>query len=418
MKVLQINNVHYRRGGADAVYLNTAELLLKHGDSVRFFNMKKNRNLPCVDDCFWVSSIESRKKGLISALKALRNLFYNPEAEDKIEELISVEKPDIAHVHLFYGMGISPSICKVLKKYHIPLVHTVHDYRMVCANSLFIDKKLHVCEKCEGRHFYKAIIEGCSHNGRGATFIKALEMYYHNKHFNPSQVIDGFIFVSKFAYEKHLEFMPELRDANSTVLYNFTKSEGNWKRKGGEDYFLYYGRLSYEKGIPTLLKVFARHPELKLNVVGTGPIQDELKKTYSRSNGGYKNIEFQGYKSGEELYDIVQGARFVCVPSEWYENNPMTIVEAYSMGTPVIGARIGGIPEIIDEGKTGYIFESGNPQDLEESILKANAMSQNDYDKMRETAFVFYKNHFSPETHYSKLIEFYKQTIEMYEQKK
>ena len=176
MKILQINNVHYRRGGADAVYLNTADLLMKHGNEVVFFNMKKDKNLLCTDEKYWVSSIESRPRGLRSTFIELRNFYNNPEAAIKIEELILAEKPDIAHVHLFWGCGISPYITKVLKKYSIPLVQTVHDYRMICPVSLLMDMKGHVCERCQGKFFYKAGIYACSHHGRIRSIIMASEM--------------------------------------------------------------------------------------------------------------------------------------------------------------------------------------------------------------------------------------------------
>lgn len=424
MKILQINNVHYRRGGADAVYLNTADLLQKHGDEVVFFNMKKGNNLPCKDEKYWVSSIESRPKGIESTLLEFRNFFYNPEAAEKIEELILAEKPDIAHIHLFWGCGISPSIIKVLKKYRIPLVQTVHDYRMICPIALLMDKKGSVCERCEGKSFYKAGIYNCSHHGCVRSILMAAEMYYHNKFFYPTEVVDGFVFVSNFAYKKHLQYMPRLKDANVTVLYNFTVNDGDYSQNSKEKYILYYGRLSYEKGIRTLLEAMESYPEMTVKVVGTGPIEEELKNNYtntcasgsiSEAKKCYENIQFLGYHSGGTLKELVRNAQFVCVPSECYENNPMTIVEAYSMGTPVIGARIGGIPEIIVEGKTGYCFESGNVEDLNKVIKKATMMPENDYLNMRQNAFTFYLNNFSSELHYEKLMAFYKHTIEVYE---
>lgn len=424
MKVLQINNVHYRRGGADAVYLNTADLLMKHGNDVVFFNMRKDNNLPCKDEKYWVSSIESRPKGIKSTLLELRNFFCNPEAAEKIEELILAEKPDIVHIHLFWGCGISPSITKVLKKYQIPLVQTVHDYRMICPIALLMDKKGSVCERCKGKFFYKAGLYNCSHHGRVRSILMAAEMYYHNKFFYPTEVVDGFVFVSNFAYKKHLQYMPRLKDANVTVLYNFTVSDGDYSQNSKEKYILYYGRLSYEKGIRTLLEAMESYPEMAVRVVGTGPIEEELKKNYintcasgsiSEAKKCYENIHFLGYHSGGTLKELVRNAQFVCVPSECYENNPMTIVEAYSMGTPVIGARIGGIPEIIEEGKTGYCFESGNVEDLYKVIKKATMMAENDYLDMRQNAFTFYLNNFSPELHYEKLMSFYKHTLEIYE---
>lgn len=411
MKILQINNVHYRRGGADTVYLNTAELLQDHGVGVVFFNLLKKDNLPCKDERFWASSIESRPKGVKSAVEELRNFFYNPEAAVKIEELIKIEKPDIAHIHLFWGSGISPSITKVLKRYHIPLVQTVHDYRMICPIALLMDKYGKVCEKCEGKHFYKAGLYGCSQHGRVRSIIMAAEMYYHNRLFNPVDVVNGFIFVSKFSYRKHLQYMPQLENANTTVLYNFAGSDYDGKERELGAYYLFYGRLSYEKGIITLLEAIKETPEIQLKVVGSGPMEVGLKEKYQL----YSNIEFLGYQAGESLNNIVRNARFVFVPSECYENNPMTIVEAFAMGIPIIGANIGGIPEIVKEGETGYQFESGNVDDLKQVISKANAITISDYQMMSKRAFLFYKTHFSPETYYESLIAFYKHTIEIYE---
>lgn len=411
MKILQINNVHYRRGGADAVYLNTAELLQQHGEEVVFFNMLKENNLPCKDEKYWVSSLESRPKGVKSTLIELRNFFYNPEAATNIEELIQVEKPEIAHIHLFWGNGMSPSITTVLQKYHIPLVQTVHDYRMICPIALLIDKNGNVCEKCEGQHFYKAGVYGCSQHGRLRSIMMAVEMYYHNRYYHPVDVVDGFIFVSDFSFHKHLQYMPQLEKANTTVLYNFTVSDTNRREVEGKPYFLFYGRLSYEKGIKTLLEATKECTSIELKVVGTGPLEEELKEKY----GSFNNISFLGYHTGDSLKSLVRNAQFVCVPSQCYENNPMTIVEAYSMGTPVIGACIGGIPEIVEEGKTGLRFESGNVEDLKHAILKAASLENSDYNEMRQHALEFYKRHFSPDNYYDKLMDFYKHTLELYE---
>lgn len=411
MKILQINNVHYRRGGADAVYLNTAELLLQNGQEVIFFNTLKKDNIPCKDERYWVSSIESRAKGLKSTLLELRNFFYNPEAAKKIEILIKAEKPDIAHIHLFWGCGISPSITKVLKKYNIPLVQTVHDYRMICPIALLMDREGHVCERCQGRFFYKAGIYHCSHHGRIRSIIMAAETYYHNRFFYPTDVVNGFIFVSHFALNKHIQYMPKMKGANTTVLYNFAPVDDVLSRDDTVAYFLFYGRLSHEKGIKTLIEVFKNNVHLKLKIVGTGPLEKDLRSQYNN----YYNIEFLGYRSGESLKSLVRNAMFVCVPSEWYENNPMTIVEAYSMGTPVIGARIGGIPEIVEDGTTGYQFESGNVGNLSQVINYAASMNTDDYTVMRQNARMFYQEHFSPNNYYERLMDFYKHTIELYE---
>ena len=188
------------------------------------------------------------------------------------------------------------------------------------------------------------------------------------------------------------------------------------KEKG--DYILFYGRLSFEKGIPTLLKAAARHPEINVNVVGTGPLEGELKRDYeiALSAGAsqkkcYENIKFLGYHSGGELFELVRNAKFVCVPSEWYENNPMTIVESYSLGTPVIGSNIGGIPEIVEDGKTGWLFEPGDVNGLEKVMLKAASIKKGEYEKMCAAAYAFYKKNFNEVVYYQRLMDFYDEII-------
>lgn len=205
--------------------------------------------------------------------------------------------------------------------------------------------------------------------------------------------------------------MPKMEKANYTVLYNFALSDGRYTRERNEPYLLYYGRLSHEKGIKTLIEACKENLSVQLKIVGTGPLDKELREEY----GNNKIIEFLGYHSGASLKQLVRNAQFVVVPSEWYENNPMTIVEAYSMGTPVIGAQIGGIPEIVVEGETGFRFESGNSKDLKKTISKAIALETREYEAMRKAAYRFYQENFSPEKHYEKLMAFYKHTLEQYE---
>lgn len=404
MKVLLINNVHYRRGGADVVYLNTAELLQKHGDEVVFFNMKRKNNLPCKDEKYWVDSLESRPFGLKSKMIDFRNFFDNPEAEAKLEQLINEEHPDIAHVHLFWGSGISPSITRVLSRHNIPLVHTAHDYRMICPVALLMDSKGIVCEECRGKNFYKAMLKGCSHNGRLITCIKVAEMYYHNKVFPPAKVLQGIVYVSNFSRKKHLEYMPSLKNVNSTVLYNFCPGITPRNIFRGE-YYLYYGRLAQEKGLPTLIEAFRKNPSLPLKIIGTGPLEDGLRQNLP------KNVELLGARYGDELFSYVKNASFVCVPSECYENNPMTIVEAYSCGVPVIGSDLGGITEIVKDGQTGFLFEEKSVDSLCSVLTKTMALKEGQYELLCNNAIAFAKEHFNSEKHYRMLMAFYRNVL-------
>lgn len=397
MKVLLINNIFFRRGGSEAVFFNTADLLREAGHKVVFFSTVDEKNEHTEDPEYFVT--------WGNKLKQIRNYFSNPDAANKLEEIIKKEKPDIAHAHLFWG-GISPSIFKVLHKYGIPLVHTAHDYRMVCPAYTFRDGKGDTCEKCKGGHYMQCFKNRCSKGSALQSAIMTAEMFYRNRKWHPAEKLDGIIYVSHFSKNKHVEMEPRFADTNNIVLYNCTSVGQEYspvELDGG--YYLFYGRLSDEKGVPTLVEAFKNYPNLTLKIVGTGPKEDELKQK------NYKNIEFLGYKTGSELYNYVRNARFVIVPSECYENNPMTIVEAYSMGVPVIGANIGGIPEIVNEAKTGFLFESGNSDSLAKAVDRSLKVEDEEYRQMKRNAIQFAKVNFNKDNYSKNLIDFYERTI-------
>ena len=242
----------------------------------------------------------------------------------------------------------------------------------------------------------------------------ATEMYFRNICFNPIDNIDGFIFVSKFSESKHIEFNSRFMQTQNLQIYNFTQGEDSCIVRKGQ-YYLYYGRLSEEKGLFTLIKTFKEKKQLSLCIVGTGPIEPEIKDLISREN--IENIKMLGFKSGETLNEIIKNAKCVIVPSECYENNPMTIIESYSYSTPVIGAYIGGVPEIIIDGETGYVFESGNCQSLSNAVDKFEEISDEDYVKYSQNAFKFYCDNFHMGSYYKRLIQFYEQVICNYHKK-
>lgn len=395
MKILLINNFHYRKGGSETVYFNNAKLLKEAGHEIVFFSEVRDENEETLDSKYFISDTSQ-----LGRVKGAMKYFYNREAAKKLAQLIVDEKPDIAHAHLMWGCT-APAIFGVLKKYHIPLVHTAHDYRMVCPAYTFMTQGK-VCEECQGKHFYKCVKNRCSKGSLLMSTVMAMEMYFRNVFFSPVKNIQGFIYVSEFAKSIHEKYSPKLANVDNVVLYNSTAKSIKGEKSRG-DYFLYYGRLSYEKGIDKLIDAAKELPWLKLKIVGTGPIENELKSRVGISS----RIEFIGYKKGQELYDIVANAQFVVVPSQWYENNPMTIVEAYSFGTPVIGSDLGGIPEIIENGSTGFIFKHESRDSLIHALNSAKEISNQGYSQMSRNAYRFYETHFSEEGYTEKLVEFY-----------
>jgi glycosyltransferase involved in cell wall biosynthesis len=406
MKIIQINNFHYRKGGSEAVYFNTAELLKKNGHEVIFFSSNHDENLPCEQSKYFVSDINA-----IPRWKGLQNYFYNREAKDKLEKLIKAEKPDLAHAHLFWG-NISPSIFSVLRKHGIPLIHTAHDYRMVCPAYTFTDTSGNVCETCRGKHFFWCAVKRCSKGNPLESLIMAAEMYYRNAFFSPVKNLDGVIYVSNFAKQKHLQYKTGFSRVPDLVLYNFAaKSNRISLAQNKRKHFLYFGRLSREKGLNTLIEAFRQMPDLPLIVAGTGPEEKNLLD-YVRINK-IKNIEFVGFKTGDLLKQLVSEASFVIVPSECYENNPMTVIEAYSMGVPVIGANIGGIPEILPDGKTGFVFAPKDVLDLKNVVKRANELYALEYKAMSNNALQFAEDNLDERLYYKKLIDYYEKIISL-----
>lgn len=404
MKVLLIDVYNFNKGGAETVCFNTGKLLKEHGHKVVYFTLKWIQNKPSPFSKYFPESKETRD-GPLKQVKNLINYFYHFEAAKKIEELILDKKPDLAHIHLMWGQ-ITPSIFPVLKKYHIPILFTVHDYRIVCPAYTFRNGSGRICEECQGKYFYKCFTHTCCKGNKLMSAVMAAEQYFRNASFSPAKYIDGFIYVSNFARNIQEKYMPALRTKPNITLYNFSTSIANKpKEMPTEKYFLFFGRLSYEKGVKTLLEAFKRLPQCSLKIVGIGPKEDELKE-FTRSNR-MGNVKFLGYKQGKELTELVAGAYFVIVPSEWYENNPMTIIEAYSVGTPVIGARIGGIPEIVIESQTGFQIESGNAKDLLNVIRKTDTLTSNDYTALSRGTIDFARRNLSKESYWKKLIEFY-----------
>ena len=404
MKILLIDVYNFNKGGAETVCFNTGKLLEEHGHKVVYFTLKWSDNNPSPYSKYFPESKESRR-GPLKQIMNMVNYFYHFEAAKKIEQLIQDEKPDLAHIHLMWGQ-ITPSVFPVLKKYNIPILFTVHDYRIVCPAYTFRNGNGQICEECQGRYFYKCFMRTCCKGSKLMSAVMAAEQYFRNAFFNPAKFIDGFIYVSHFAKEIQEKYMPAVKTKSNIVLYNFSTSITDTPKNMPEDkYFLFFGRLSYEKGVKTLLAAFKDLPQCKLKIVGTGPKEDELK-AYSVSNG-MQNVEFLGYKRGKELTNLVSKAYFVVVPSEWYENNPMTIIEAYSVGTPVIGAKIGGIPEIVVDGKTGYQFESGCVNGLRDKIVQADHLNDMQYSDFSKSSITFAQQNLSKDSYWSRLIVFY-----------
>jgi glycosyltransferase involved in cell wall biosynthesis len=404
MKILQINKYHYVRGGSDRVYFNTGELLTRNGHEVLYFAMDWLENYKSKDNLFFPKGMDFTKMDFTEKISNVSSFFFNKNAELKLNELLEKEKPDIAHLHIFYG-SLSSSILKALKSHRVPIVVSIHDYKLICPSYLMLDGANSICDLCCTGNYYNSILKKCVKNSRLNSAIFALETYYRDFNFPILRMFDKLIFVSQFSKKLHLKYRPEWSGI-STHLYNFNPViVRDGKEQSAGNYFLYAGRISKEKGLSTLIDSFRLINNAQLRIVGTGDLVSTLSKEE------YNNVMFLGYKNAKELREIIFNCSFVIVPSEWYENNPMAIIEAYSLGKPVIAARIGGISEIVIDGVTGFLFESGNSRNLEEVIRRSIALSRIEYLNMSNSAFSFAENNFSSEGHYSRLLDIYNEVL-------
>jgi glycosyltransferase involved in cell wall biosynthesis len=406
MRVLQINNCHYKRGGADVVYLNTIQLLKKNGHEVVEFSQLNKSNEYSDFEKYFIKDSDIFNHGFFKKILLTPQTLFKNESFVKLNQLIKDTQPDLAHIHLYKG-GLTISIFDALRTNNIPVCITLHDFGLLCPRNIFFDGDNNICEMCLQTGPISCVLKRCNRKNIFYSTVNYLEFMLNRRIKDVEKCLNVIISVSKFNYYKHTEVskFPE----KYTHLYNFSpeciKAVPS-EEKG--DYFLYFGRLSEEKGLFTLLESFKRSSvKSHLKIVGTGQVEENLKqliKTDSR-------IEFLGYKSGNELQNLITNCSFIIVPSEWYENNPMTIVEAYSLGKPAIGSNIGGIPELIENGKTGFLFEMKNVSQLMSVVESAELLSEDAYKSMSKQARAFAIENFTEEKHYLKLETIYKKII-------
>ena len=402
-----VNKFHYIKGGSETYYFALKRLLESEGHEVVDFSMKDEKNFPTPYADYFVENIDyNSENNLLSKVKMGMNIIYSLEAKEKLEQLIIDTKPDIAHLHIFQHQ-LSPSILDTLKKYNIPVVYTAHDLKMICPNyKMYIPGRNgeagRICEQCIGGKYLNCLKNKCIKNSSVKSLINVTEAYFHKwKH--TYDTIDKIITPSAFYMEKFIEFGVD--PARVVPIPNFldVKKPNINISNDKEKYFLYFGRLSEEKGIFTLIKAMKGLDTL-LYVVGTGPIKEDLEK-YIEDNE-IKNVQLLGFKNGQELTDIVGNSKAVILPSEWYENGPYSAIEALQLGRPLIGSNLGGIPELINGN--GYIYNNGEIDDLKKCLQNFNSISNYEYKLMCNKSELIFDECYGGSNHYSKIYSVYK----------
>lgn len=403
-KVLMVNKFFWRKGGAEAAFFGAIELLERMGHKVAHFSMKHDRNLASPFENYFVGPIDyDQVEGALNKMRAAKNAIYNAGARRKIERLIDEEKPDLAHLHNIHHQ-LSPSILFTLKSRGVPVVLTLHDFKLICPGAVLMSGGK-LCELCAGNRYYNALFRRCVKGSLGASLVACIEAYANRLHRAFERAVSFFIAPSRFLKEKVIGGGYDRRKV--IHLPNFVFPERYEPVFGGERKLVYCGRLSAEKGLRTLLEAVAG-TSIKVNIIGEGPEERNLRESIDRF--GLKNVSLKGYLSGDRLVTAISEAAAVVVPSECYENCPISVLEAFALGKPVIAARIGGIPELVAHGTDGFLFESGNASDLREAVLRAlenPGLAREMGKKAREKVELRY----GPDAHYEHLMEIYEMAL-------
>ena len=398
MKILLVNKFHYMKGGSERYYFTLAEAFKSLGHEVIFFAMKDEKNIACDQEKYFVSNA-SVKGGIKSKMNMVLHIAYSKEAYKNMKLLCEKEKPDIVILNLVHKQ-ITCSIIDAIKDVNpnIKIIWTMHDLITICPSYTMLDGQGNICEKCINGDFKNCFKNKCIH---GSTLMSYLS-YYEAKQIKKHKwydKVDLFVCPSNF-YKKKLEESGYIK-SKIVWMRNPLSLDTKYELNDHDDgYILYFGRLSKEKGVKTLIDSM-KDINYKLIILGTGPIEDELHEYVKNNN--ISNIEFKGFQQGEALTNYIRNARCVVLPSEWYENGPYSAMEAMALGKPLIVSNLGGLPELVDDTKNGYIYKS--KEELKDKIQLMFDLSKEDYSSMCNESLSKAKEYFDAKKYVSELLD-------------
>ena len=404
MNILIVNWTWYPSGGDWTAVNNLIKIYEKNGHRIIPFSMQDERNNKTEFDKYFVTNIDykelNKNKNIFNAFRVLNRSIYSLEAERNLKKLFKNIKIDLAHLHN-YGHYITPSILPVLKRQNIPVIWTLHDFSLICPAVSFVSNGK-ICESCKGRKFYNCTIKKCKKNSYMASLMASLQAYIYNI-WNIDKYINFYITPSEFLKQKFIEFgfdgrkLLKIYNPYDIMELNNIADSTAFKYK---NYILYLGRLELIKGVLTLISSMKFIFDTPLLIIGNGT-EENYFKNYVDINQ-IKNVFFLGKLNREDVLHYIKHSLFTICPSECYENLPYSIIEAMALGKPVIGANIGGIPELVIDGYTGLLFEPGNIESLSEKIKTL----LNDNSRIISyglNAKKFISEMVDPDTHYKKL---------------
>ena len=384
MKILQIHNKYLERGGEDTVVQNERQLLQENGNEVML----------CEFDNLDLDGLS--KVGLFF------KTIFNWKSYQKVNDCLDKFQPDVVHIHNVY-YDASPAVFFALKKRKMPTVMTIHNYRFGCIQSLLF-RGSSVCQKCLDK---KNTLWGIKYKCFQDSYLKSAQLVIVNKvnklvvhYMNP---IKKFLFLSQFTKETMSPVL-KLKDTEGVIKPNYVMDYGYASEEGRDDFYLFVGRLNEQKGLKILINIFKKNGK-RLQIIGTGPLEEFVKETVKE----YPNIEYLGYANNAFIIEKLKKSKALLVPSITYEGQPMTILEAFSTGTPVFASNIKNLDTIIKNGENGFLFDTH----YIDYIFKAfEKFDKSEKSAMYANARKEYEDKYSPQSNYRQLMSIYNEVID------
>lgn len=396
MRIMLVNKFHWLKGGSETYYFELGKLLKKHGHEVAYFAMYDEKNISTGEKEYFVDKFDTNSKNITKAFSTV----YSNKNKKIMLDAIDDFKPDIVHINLFQRQ-ITYSIIDACKERKIPVVQTAHDLQAVCpASAMLCNGK--ICTECLGKSKFNCFKNACVKNSKLKSFLSSYESYIYKKN-NVYDKIDIIIspsnFVGKIIKSDNINTKVE-------TLHNFVDIDNfNPLNNLDNNYAFYFGRLSIEKGILNLLEAFAKQKQGNLYIAGDGPEKDKIAN-YIKNNNLDNRVKMLGFLKQEDIKKYISLSSFVVVPSIWYENCPYSILETLAIGKPIIGSNIGGIPELIENNKNGYLYEYDDIESLSNLINKLfeDDATRNKFGKYSRTLA---EEKYSIDIYYNELMKIY-----------
>lgn len=401
MKILLINKFHYLKGGSETYYFELGKMLKEHGHEVAYFSMFNDKNINTGDKEYFVRNIDMNSKDIRKTF----DVIYSFQNKKEMEKTLDDFKPDIVHINNFQRQ-LTASIIDAIKKRNIPIVFTAHDLQAICPASAMLNNGK-ICEKCLNGSKFNCFKNKCIKDSTLKSFLGSIEgtFYEKNGFYNK---IDFIISPSDFVGNmlKKQGITSEIK-----TIYNFVdmKKFENYEISD-ENYAFYFGRLSVEKGIFNLIDAFIKQNYGKLYIAGSGPEKEKIEE-FIVQNQLQDRIKLLGFLSQDEIKKYIASSSFVVVPSIWYENCPFSILETLAIGKPVVGSKIGGIPELIIDKENGFLYEYDDVLQLS-SIINKLFNNKKMREKMGKRSKEFAINKYTIEKYYICLLEVYEKLLD------